>query len=210
MPPTSTARALPERQAAAGHPRGHLRRPVLVVLGLSLPAVCGVVGWQMAAAASLDDVGVRVAGNHCDGEGTVVRDRPRNITVETAEDMRCTFSVQVENHGKHAVHLGDVRAVVMGPDTGAVIRAKSIDGLTPRGDGSGVDAVHTLDRSVLPGESVTFDIVTVFNPEGCNAGGTLMLYRFPQLEVSALGVDRMIDGNRTLSFQNDIRTPGCA
>ena len=59
------------------------------------------------------------------------------------------------------------------------------------------------------GASATFDIVTVFNPQGCNEGGTLMLYDFPQLEVSTLGVDRVIGGPRTLAFHNTIRTPGC-
>ena len=104
--------------------------------------------------------------------------------------------------------LGDVRAVVMGPDTGSVIKAETIDGHTPRGDEPGIDAVHALDRSVPAGASAAFDIVAVFNPEGCNDGETLKLYQFPQVHVSALGEDRVI-GGPLLAFHNTIHTPGC-
>jgi hypothetical protein len=132
----------------------------------------------------------------------------QTITVETSENMQCTFTVQVENHSDRDVTLGDVRAVVMGPDTGSVIKAETIDGHTPRGDEPGIDAVHALDRSVPAGASAAFDIVAVFNPEGCNDGGTLKLYQFPQVHVSALGEDRVI-GGPLLAFHNTIHTPGC-
>jgi hypothetical protein len=47
---------------------------------------------------------------------------------------------------------------------------------------------------VPAGASAAFDIVAVFNPEGCNDGGTLKVYQFPQLHVSALGEDRVSVG----------------
>lgn len=47
------------------------------------------------------------------------------------------------------------------------------------------------------------------DPQGRNDGGTLKLYHFPQVHVSALGVDRVIGGPKTLAFHNTIHTPGC-
>jgi hypothetical protein len=97
----------------------------------------------------------------------------------------------------------------MGPRTGAVIRAESIDGVAPGRDDASIDAIHALDRSLSSGDSTTFDIVTVFNPRGCNDRGTLLLHHFPDLEVSTMGVDHTITGPRTLAFHNTIRTPDC-
>ena len=113
------------------------------------------------------------------------------------------------NQSERDVTLGDVRAVVMGPDTGAVIGAEAIDGVTPRGEGFGIDAIYDLDRSLPAGTSATLAIVAAFNPQGRNDGGTLKPYHFPQVHVSALGVDRVIGGSKTLAFDNPIHTPSC-
>ncbi|HEY1119710.1 MAG TPA: hypothetical protein VGE43_18495 [Acidimicrobiales bacterium] len=186
------------------------RTLVLVTLAmvLVLVGVGCIVGWRMVASRTLDGVSVQLTDSDCQGDGVEVRPRA-TPTITTTRDMRCVFTITVDNTSGRDVHLGAVRAAVMGARTGSVIRAESIAGESPRGDATAVDAVHDLDRSLRSGGRWEFEIVTVFNPRGCNDGGTLTIYDFPSVEVTALGVHRVVGGSSDLAFHNTIRTRGC-
>jgi hypothetical protein len=182
---------------------------VLGFLALTLLVVGGLVAWRLIASYTLNRVDVRVSNYACRGDGAEVRSNPRRITVKPAEDMRCIFNVRVKNRSQLDVHLGDARADEMGPDKGPELRAESIDGGTPRGDDLNVDALYSLDRSVPSGDSAAFDIVVVFNREGCPQIITRVMFHFPQVEVSTLGVERTIGGHKALAYHNTIRNPDC-
>lgn len=207
MSPTTTELASP-----TGHPAAPARRLAWMWTGVAVVVVAVVVmlGWRALASSALDTVVVGVSDHDC-GDTAKVRARADgSLVVRTSEEMRCTFTVTVANQGDRSVDLGEVRAAVMGPETGSVLLAETIDGARPRGDDSTVDALHTLDRDLAGGSTATFDIVVVFHPQGCNYSGTLILDGFPRVEVSTLGAHRRIEAADDLAFDNSIRTPGCS
>jgi hypothetical protein len=122
MTQTSTAPVVPEVDAtAAGRSRISGGWLVLVNIGLILLASAVIVGWR--GGRERPRPGRRSAHQlRVQGWGTRVHSKSRTITVETSENMQCTFTVQVENQSDRDVTLGDVRAVLMGPDTGSVIK----------------------------------------------------------------------------------------
>jgi hypothetical protein len=185
------------------------RASVWACIALVLLVAVGVLGWRAVADRTLDEVTVEISDHDCRGKGTKVSIRPAVLRVETSRDMRCTFTVDVVNGGTREVRLGEVRAAIMGPETGSVLLAAAIDGVAPHGEQESVDALHTLDLELPSEGQVSFDIEVVFHPEGCNDAGTLTLEGFPKIEVSTLRTGRSVDGASDLAFHNDIRTPGC-
>ena len=70
---------------------------MLPIIALTLLAIAAFIGSRFVAGSPLvDQVDVRVTNSECSGDGTSVRSGSRITTVETAEDMRCTFTVQIE------------------------------------------------------------------------------------------------------------------
>jgi hypothetical protein len=90
----------------------------LAALALARIGVGGVLGWRSIATDALREVEMQIDAYDCGGDGTVVRNKSQVTTVKTPDNMRCAFSVQVHNSSERDVHLGDVRAVLMGPRTG--------------------------------------------------------------------------------------------
>ncbi|GAA1479204.1 hypothetical protein GCM10009623_36500 [Nocardioides aestuarii] len=178
-------------------------------VGVAVAAVVITLVWRGFAGHTLDQVVVGVTGHDCRDTAKVRERADTSLLVRTSEEMRCTFTVTVANHGGRPVHVGEVRAAAMGPETGSVLLAESIDGSAPHGELATVDALHALDRELAGDSTTTFDIVVVFHPEGCNDSGTLTLFGFPQVELSALAVHRTVDASEDLAFRNTIRTPGC-
>ena len=98
MTQTSTAPVLPVPDATAtGRNSIPGRWLVLPIIALTLLAIAAFIGSRFVAGSPLvDQVDVRVTNSECSGDGTSVRSESRITTVETAEHMRCTFTVQIE------------------------------------------------------------------------------------------------------------------
>ncbi|QZY29068.1 hypothetical protein [Nocardioides coralli] len=208
MSPTAATNESPEATTDPIGPPSRRRRWLwITVLGVVL--VAATTGWRVVGVSALDQVVVQVTDHDCGDTATVRVRRNGNLLVETTRDLRCTFTVTIANQGRRTVSIGEVRANIMGPDTGSVLLAESIAGATPQGDQQSVDALHTLGRDLAGGSTTSFDLVVVLNPEGCNDGVTLTLFGFPQVELSTLRVSRTVDAINDLEVNNTIRTPGC-
>lgn len=186
------------------------RRRTLLWIGVAVAVALITLGWRGFAGSALDQVVVAVNDHDCGDTAKVRELADRSLLVRTSEEMRCTFTVTVANQSGRPVHVGEVRAAAMGPETGSVLLAESIDGSAPHGELPTVDALYALDRELAGDSTTTFDIVVVFHPEGCNDGGTLTLSGFPQVELSTLAVRRTVGATDDLAFRNTIRTPGCS
>jgi hypothetical protein len=124
--------------------------------------------WAFASAgAAAERVSVEWSSGSPACTGTDVRHPRGEPVIEAVAGMRCTVVVVVRNGSDRDVHLGQVRVPVVGPDTGAVVRAASVAGLRPRGDDLGVDAIVDLDRRLAPGARTRLPVVLVFHPRGC-------------------------------------------
>lgn len=163
------------------------------------------VGWLWVAASAVDRVQIEAGDPRCTGISSV-NYLGAGISFRTSPEMMCSFPFEVTNTGGRSVHLDRIVAPYLGPRTGAVVRARTLGGRTPTGD---IDAVRLLDRSLAGGDTYSFTVVAVFNPRGCNDGGTLTLGDLPQVAVSSLGHQRIVVADWFLKFHNTIHTPGC-
>jgi hypothetical protein len=162
-------------------------------------------GWLWVADSAVDHVRIEAADPRCTGVSHV-NYFGDGISFRTSPEMRCRFPFDVSNTGGRAVHLDRIVAPYLGPETGAVVRARTLGGSPPTGD---IDAVRDLDRTLAGGDTYSFTIVAVFNTHGCNDSGTLTFADLPQVTVSSLGHHRTVVADWFLEFDNRIRTPGC-
>ena len=138
--------------------------------------------------------------------GTQVREREGEPVFDAVAGMRCVITVRVHNGGSLPVHLKTATAPFVGPKTGAVVSASNADASVF----GGRDATFRLARTLGPGRSDTFDIVTVFHPTGCNEGVRFWVDHWPTVELTSLGLTHTRAARQTMSFHRDGRTPGCS
>lgn len=171
-------------------------------------AVSGVLAWVQLSTATADQVTVTwAAAPTCTGT-TVNTKRPTPV-IEAVEGMRCVVPVVAHNGSDRTVHLDNAYAAYLGTDSGAVVRAAPT-GLLDGATHFGLDARYRLDRDLAPGGDYDFDVVVVFRPSGCNDSGTFTAYRWPKLELTALGRTHHIAADSDFRFHRDGATPGCS
>jgi hypothetical protein len=78
----------------------------------------------------------------------------------------------------------------------------------PEGDGDEA-AVFVLDQDLAAGASMTFEVVLVLNPRGCNAAATLFESTWPTVTIDAMGRSHDLHGDKALAFHREGVTPGC-
>lgn len=179
------------------------RRPWLAVATLVVAMLVGAWLWGSQHGADRVTVAWSPSSPTCQGTQVDRRDAP---VIEAVPGMRCVITVRVRNDGPFPVHVGTATAPVVGVRTGAVVSTDNAD--PPQADG--LDASFTLDRTLAPGRAMTFDIVTVFHPAGCNNSGTMRVARWPQIDVSSLGLRHERAARETFAFSRDGSTPGCS
>jgi hypothetical protein len=185
-------------------------RPILAPGVAAALVVAGILWWIGSAHAAAEEVSVGWSSGSPRCTGTDVRHPQRRPVIEAVAGMRCTVTVVVRNGSGRDVHVGRVRLAVVGPDTGAVVRAASVDAHRPHGDPSGVDATVDLDRGLAPGARTSFDVVLVFHPQGCNNGGTLGVSGWPRVAVTTWRRTVWRSADDTFRFHRNGPTPGCS
>jgi hypothetical protein len=182
-------------------------RTVAVSLILALVTVTTVAGWLAWSSRAADNVFVSWSPASPDCEGTTVQ-RPRSQPIINARDtMHCVVEVSVANRGTRTVHVVRGVARFVGPETGTVVKAENASAVAH--SGLDIDAVFPLGADLGGGESMTFEVVLVFNPGGCNEGGTMRLPGWPFVTVEALGRSHDVHSDQTFAFQRRGTTPGC-
>lgn len=140
--------------------------------------------------------------------------------VVVTEGLRCTVVVEVLNSSERSIHLDHAVAQGVGGETGAVIR------VDPRShpqhgahrelgsDRLGIDAYVEINGSegldLDAGQSATFEVDLVFNPEGCVMGATTWIAAWPEVYFSVMGRDFARPAANSLAFFHRGRTPGCS
>lgn len=187
-------------------------KPRVVVLALVAAVMVGglsVAGWLTLSAQAASDVSVSWSPESPACEGTTVaKPGSKRPIIDAEETMRCVITVEVANGSGRTVHVTRAVAPMVGPRTGAVITAENARPATKRG-GDDIDAVYPLDHALAAGESMTFDVVLVLNPNGCNAGATLGSSHWPTVTVDVLGRDHVLHGDKDFAFHREGATPGC-
>lgn len=187
-------------------------RPRTVVLALlAVVAVGGLAigGWLSWSARTAGDVAVSWSPDSPACEGTTVaKSGSQRPIIDAEETMRCVITVEVANGSGRTVHVTRAVAPLVGPRTGAVVTAENARPPTKRG-GDDIDAVYPLGQDLAGGESMTFDVVLVLNPRGCNAGGTLWSSNWPTVTVNVLGRAHDLHGDKDFAFHRQGATPGC-
>ncbi len=120
--------------------------------------------------------------------------------------MRCVINVTVTNTSRLTVHVSDAVAPFLGPRTGAVVTAENAE----PGSGDGIDALFPLDRELGAGDAMTFDVVLVLHPDGCNQGVTFFSENWPTVTVDVLGRSHRLSGDKDFAFHRGGATPGCS
>lgn len=173
-----------------------------------LAAGATIAGWLAWSSRTAEKVVVSWSAASPDCEGTTVQrsgsDQP---LINAREAMRCVVEVSVANRGTRTVHLVRAVAPFVGPDTGTVVIAENASAAVQ--SGLDIDAVFPLRADLGGGEAMTFKVVLVFNPGGCNEGGTMRLPGWPAVTVQALGRDHDVPSDQTLMFHSRGATPGC-
>lgn len=120
--------------------------------------------------------------------------------------MRCVITVEVANDSGRRVHVRRAVAPMVGPRTDTVVTAEDAQA-SPSRD---IDAAYPLDQDLAGDESMTFDVVLVFHPSGCNAAGTFRSPNWPIVTVDVLGRAHDLPGDKDFAFHRDgEKTPGC-
>lgn len=120
--------------------------------------------------------------------------------------MRCVITVEVANDSGRRVHVRRAVAPMVGPRTDTVVTAEAAQA-SPSRD---IDAAYPLDQDLAGDESMTFDVVLVFHPSGCNAAGTFRSPNWPIVTVDVLGRAHDLPGDKDFAFHRDgEKTPGC-
>lgn len=127
--------------------------------------------------------------------------------INAKEAMRCVIEVRVANRGRRTVHLDRALAPLVGPGTGTVVTAQNASAVAQ--SGRDIDAVFALGADLGGGESLTFEVVLVFNPDGCNGGGTMRVPGWPTVVVDDLGRRHEVPSDQDFAFQRRRATPGC-
>jgi hypothetical protein len=179
---------------------------VVAVVALAVLGLVAILGWRVAASEARKRVAVEWAGTvTC--EGTTVG--PAGVEGESfpairlREGMRCSLPVRVTNEGRVDVKVTRVRLPLMGPQAGAAVQVRTLEGRSwYRPDST--DAVFRLQEWLEPGD--TFDFVVEFEfrapPEGCSGPGGLMWVRdMPKVTVRALGRPGVRSADETLGFR---------
>jgi hypothetical protein len=127
---------------------------------------------------------------------------------------RCTLSVQVTNTGSVGVGVEELRGYDVADGSGRGVRAAPAGGVRPH-DGppdSGAVTVYRVHGRVGPGQTRTFEMALVDNPEGCKVGGTLELDPWPAVRVHVWGRTREVGSSTALALRNvpsEPRGDGC-
>ena len=181
-------------------------RTVAVSLVLALVTATTVAGWLAWSSRMADNVLVSWSPASPDCEGTTVQQLDSQRVINARDTMHCVIAVSVVNRGTRTVHVVRGVAPFVGPETGTVVKADTTSAAAHSG---GIDAVFPLGTDLGGGESMTFEIVLVFNPGGCNQGGTMRLSGWPTVTVEALGRGLDVQSDQTLAFERRGTTPGC-
>lgn len=185
------------------------RNVVLALLAVVVVGGLAIAGWISWSARTAGDVAVSWSPDSPKCEGTTVAkpgsERP---IIDAEETMRCVITVEVANGSGRTVHVTRAVAPMVGPRTGAVVTAENAQPTTKRG-GDDIDAVYPLGHDLAGGESMTFDVVLVLNPKGCNAGATLWSANWPTVTVDVLGRAHDLHGDKDFAFHREGATPGC-
>jgi hypothetical protein len=117
------------------------------------------------------------------------------VVVEPRAGLRCTLSVQVTNTGSVGVGVEELRVRPHDgpPDSGAV-------------------TVYRVHGRVGAGQTRTFTMALVDNPEGCKVAGTLELDPWPAVRVHVWGRTREVGSSTALALRNvpnEPRGDGC-
>ena len=180
------------------------RRSWVVVVALFAALVGGA--WPLWSGRSADEVTVAWTPESPKCTGTQVRQQAAGPVFDAVAGMRCVIKVRVHNGGSLPVHLETATATFVGAQTGTVVSASNADASLL----GGRDATYRLGRTLDPGRSDTFDIVTVFPPAGCNDSGRFWVHNWPTVELTSLGLTHKRAARETFSFHRDGRTPGCS
>lgn len=178
-------------------------------------ALAALLAWHLVAAQAREAVNVRWSGP-VECAGTVVESvRPEGTTQEIQairlrEGMRCTLPVGVTNDSRFAVRVTRVNLPYMGPEGGAAVQVRELDGL-PWARSRSVDAVFRPDRPLEPDETAELEVVFEFRapPQGCTSRGLLRIEGLPRVTVLALGRPGQRSAEDTIGFRGT-RESECA
>ena len=188
------------------------RRTVFIALAVLAVLVVGgtvVGGWLTWAGRVAGDVDVTWSNASPACEGTTVKKAgSQRPVIEAVDSMRCVITVEVSNDSGRSVHLARAIAPVVGPRTGAVVTAENAEPPSTEGEHD-LDALFPLDRDLRSGDSTEFDVILVFNPHGCNDGGTLWASSWPVVTIEVLGRAYDVPGDKDFAIHRDAPTPGC-
>ncbi|WP_243057315.1 hypothetical protein [Nocardioides sp. SR21] len=167
-------------------------------------------GWLWMTTRAADGVEVTWRDGDPTCTGTTTRSDERFGTVVAAtSQMRCRYTIEISNDSDRGIHLVEIEAPGVGPETGSVVTVDPTTSPAPVPADDGLDAVYPLDQDLAPGESTSVDIVVVFHPEGCNDGGTFWMREWPVLNFETLGSSFDRAPAETFAFHRNGSTPGC-
>lgn len=145
-----------------------------------------------------------------------------NVTpaaIVVTEGLEYTIVVEFLNGSERSIHLDHAVAQGMGRETGSVVRVdlRAHPQREHRGDLGlerfGYDAWIEIDSpagsDLDAGQSTTFQVNLVFNPEGCVMGATTWIDAWPEVFFSVMGRDFVRPAANSLAFFHRGRTPGC-
>lgn len=170
------------------------------IVGIGLAAVATLAAAWFVASGSMS-AGVKVlltAGAlSCDGANVTLEEVPSRYgddviapVAAIAEEMRCTLDVRIENRSRSSVTVEQVFLPVLGPETGAGVRAVVLAPVAIEPEPGGVDAIFNFDHAhpIPAGSADTFGVIMEWQPVGCTSdGGTLTFSDQPTVTVSVWG-----------------------
>lgn len=170
-------------------------------------ALLALVAWHILAAQARDAVSVawdgpvECSGTTVDSARAGQEDSPVEA-IRLREGMRCTLPVSVTNESRFGVRVTRVSLPYMGPDGGAAVQVRELDGL-PWARARTVDAVFRVDRRLEPGEAYEFAVDFEFRspPQGCTSRGLLRIGEVPRVTVMALGRPGPRSAEETIGFR---------
>jgi hypothetical protein len=152
------------------------------------------VGWPLLATRAARGLQVATfASRGCTIDPQVANGPP--VVVEPRAGLRCTLSLQVTNTGSVGGGVEELRVRPHDgpPDSGAV-------------------TVYRVHGRVGAGQTRTFTMALVDNPEGCKVAGTLELDPWPAVRVHVWGRTREVGSSTALALRNvpnEPRGDGC-
>lgn len=174
---------------------------------MAVLALLALLAWHVLAAQARDavtvawDGPVECSGTTVDSARSGGEDGPVQA-IRLREGMRCTLPVSVTNESRFPVQVTRVHLPYMGPDGGAAVQVRELDGL-PWARSRSVDAVFRPDRPLARGESYEFEVVFEFRspPQGCTSRGLLGIGGLPRVTVLALGRPGPRSAEETIGFR---------